>query len=99
LTSYRLVFRKKATREWNKLGATVRTQFERKLAERLRFPRVAKDQLSGHPDCFKIKLRKAGYRLIYQVDDDRVIVVVVKIGQREGGKVYKDLDRRVAEEE
>jgi mRNA-degrading endonuclease RelE of RelBE toxin-antitoxin system len=37
--------------------------------------------------------------LIYQVDNDRVIVVLVKIGQREGGKVYKDLDQRLAEEQ
>jgi mRNA interferase RelE/StbE len=99
LKSYRLVFRKQAAKEWNKLGATVRNQFEKKLAERLRFPRVAKDQLSNYRDCYKIKLRKAGYRLIYRVDEDRIVVVVIKIGQREGGEAYGGLNQRLAEEE
>ncbi|MDO5667746.1 MAG: hypothetical protein Q4G44_07995 [Alcaligenaceae bacterium] len=27
-------------------------------------------RLSGMPDCYKIKLRSVGYRLIYQVNDN-----------------------------
>lgn len=86
-------------KEWKKLGVTVRNQFEKKLAERLRFPRIPKDRLSAYPDCYKIKLRKAGYRLIYRVDDDRIVVVVIKIGQREGGGAYDGLDERLTERE
>jgi mRNA interferase RelE/StbE len=99
LSSYRLVFLKKATREWNKLGATIRQQFERKLAERLLNPRVSGDRIDNYAPCYKIKLKRAGYRLIYRVDDDRVVVVVVKIGQRERGEVYEGLAQRLAHPE
>ncbi len=33
-------------------------------------------------DCYKIKLRQAGYRLIYRVDDDMVNVSVIAVGTR-----------------
>lgn len=99
MRSYALVFQKKAEREWNKLGATIRLQFTRKLAERLANPKVAKDHLSGYPDLYKIKLKKAGYRLIYRVEDDRLLVIVIKIGQRERGEAYDDLDERLADME
>ena len=35
-----------------------------------------------------IALRSAGYRLVYQVFDDRVVVVVVAVGKREHDLVY-----------
>lgn len=97
MSNYSLEFLKKAEREWNKLGATIQAQFGKKLAERLNAPRVAKDKLSGYPDLYKIKLRAAGYRLIYRIDDDRIVVLVIKIGPREGGKAYDGLDERLAE--
>ena len=28
-------------------------------------------------DCYKIKLRSAGYRLVYQVVDNRLVITVV----------------------
>jgi mRNA interferase RelE/StbE len=34
------------------------------------------------PDCYKIKLRAAGYRLVYQVEDKTVTVIVVAVGKR-----------------
>lgn len=34
-------------------------------------------------DCYKIKLRQAGYRLIYRVDDDVVTVSVIAVGKRD----------------
>lgn len=96
MKSYRLVFLKKAAREWNKLGATVRHQFERKLAERLTNPKVPGDRLAGYPNCYKIKLKSAGYRLIYRVEDEALVILVVRIGQREGGQVYEGLAARLA---
>jgi mRNA interferase RelE/StbE len=98
LTSYRLVFRKKARKDWDKLGDTLRQQFRKKLNERLIHPRVPKDALRRFPNCYKIKLQKSGYRLAYRVDDDRVIVIVLAVGQREGDAVYEELAARFPEE-
>jgi mRNA-degrading endonuclease RelE of RelBE toxin-antitoxin system len=40
---------------------------KKKLAERLGRPHVEAASLRGMPDCYKIKLKNAGYRLVYQV--------------------------------
>ena len=89
--TYRLDFRTTAENAWRKLGATVRSQFEKKLQERLEHPRVPKDALRNFPGHYKIKLRDAGYRLVYHVDGETVTVLVVSIGKRERGEVYLDI--------
>lgn len=50
----------------------MRAQFKKKLEERLLTPRVPSAALSGMPDCYKIQLRAAGYRLVYRVDGGEV---------------------------
>ena len=49
------------------------------------------------PDCYKIKLKNAGYRLVYQVDDNRIVVIVVAVGKRENLIVYRVAGKRVKE--
>lgn len=88
--SFDLEFLPSALKEWQKLGAPVRDQLKKKLSERLGSPRVPKDALHGMPDHYKIKLRDAGYRLVYRVDDRTVVVTVVAVGKRERGRVYTD---------
>lgn len=87
--SFRLEFLPSAEKEWKKLGSTIREQFKRKLAERLTVPRVPKDALHSMPNHYKIKLRDAGFRLVYRVDDRAVTVLVVSVGKRERGDVYR----------
>jgi len=92
--TYSLEFLPSARREWDKLGSTLRAQFKKKLAERLVHPRVAGDALHGMPDHYKIKLRSAGYRLVYRVEDQRITVVVVAVGRRERSQVYEAAKKR-----
>ena len=92
--SYKLEFLPSARKEWNKLGATLREQFKKKLKERLSNPRVRADALHGMADHFKIKLRAAGYRLVYRVEDERVTVVVVAVGKRERSEIYEAARKR-----
>ena len=87
--TYSLHFIAQAEKEWRKLGATVREQFKKKLAERLEIPRVPADALHGLPDHYKIKLRASGYRLVYRVEDRVVTVTVVAVGRRERSEVYR----------
>ena len=87
--SYELEFKKSALKEWNKLGATLKEQFKKKLSEVLKKPRIPSAKLTGANDLYKIKLRQAGYRLVYEVNDKIVTVTVVSVGKRERGKVYK----------
>ena len=88
--SYDLEFKKSALKEWKKLDCTVRKQFKSKLEERLIQPKVDADRLRNGLG-YKIKLRSSGYRLIYTVDDDRIIVEVVAIGKRDS--IYEKISR------
>ncbi|MFC5345937.1 type II toxin-antitoxin system RelE/ParE family toxin [Brevundimonas staleyi] len=92
--SFELQFLPSALREWKKLGAPIREQFKKKLAERLVVPRAPKDALHGLRDHYKIKLRSAGYRLVYRVEDEIVTVTVVAVGKRDGGEVYELAEKR-----
>jgi mRNA interferase RelE/StbE len=87
--SYELNFHPDALDEWRKLDKSVREQFKKKLAERLDNPMVPGSRLSGHPDRFKIKLRNAGFRLVYEVREKQLVVLVVAVGKRERSAVYK----------
>jgi mRNA interferase RelE/StbE len=93
--SYELEFITKSFKEWNKLGSTIKEQFKKKLVERLEFPRVESARLSGMADCYKIKLRQVGYRLVYQVKDEKLVILVLAVGKRERNSVYKSAINRI----
>lgn len=92
--TYELGFVEDALKEWRKLDNGIREQFKKKLGDRLVNPRVLSAKLSGHPDRYKIKLRAIGYRLVYEVRDSQLIVVVVAVGKRERNAVYKAAESR-----
>ena len=92
--SYELRFKAEALREWRRLDEVVRGQFKKKLVERLDHPRVPSAKLRGRKDRYKIKLRGAGFRLVYEVRETEVVVVVVAVGKREHSAVYKAAARR-----
>ena len=94
LMTYRLEFLPSATKEWRKLGTTVQKQLKKKLIERLEHPHVPASRLHGMQNRYKIKLRQSGYRLVYQVRDTEVVVVVIAVGKRTRGDVYRKADKR-----
>lgn len=93
--TYELEFDPRALKEWHKLGDTVKAQFKKKLAEVLSAPRIASARLHDLPDCYKIKLKASGYRLIYQVRDGVLVVFVIAVGKREKSAVYQDAGKRL----
>jgi mRNA interferase RelE/StbE len=93
--TYSLEFKESALKEWRKLDAGIQKQFKTKLRERLEAPHVPSAKLSGMDGCYKIKLRSLGYRLVYEVQDDKLIVSVVGIGRRDKQKVYKAAAKRL----
>ena len=93
--SYKLLFREDALKEWKKLDSSIKNQFKKKLAERIEFPIVENSRLNGMQNCYKIKLRNAGYRLVYQVRDNEIVISVVAVGKREKNAVYKAAAKRI----
>lgn len=92
--TYKLRFHALALEEWKRLDGSVRMPFKKKLEERLANPRVPSAALHGMPDCYKIKLRTAGYRLVYRVDDDVVYVTVIAVGKRDRNEIYDQASKR-----
>ena len=92
---YSLEFDARALKEWQKLGDTVRQQLKKKFAEVLLNPRIEANRLHSLPDCYKIKLRSSGYRLVYQVLDHEVVVFVVAVDRREREQAYRKAAERL----
>ena len=85
--------------EWNALDGSVKTVLKKLLQKRLEQPRVPGAELHGDlRDCYKIKLLKQGYRLVYQVEDDALVVLVLTIAKREDMVVYRAaIERLIAD--
>ena len=45
--------------------------------------------------CFKIKLRASGFRLIYTIIDDEIVIWVVAVGKRKDEKAYETARKRI----
>ena len=93
--AYKLAFKNSAWAEWQALDGAVRAQFKKVLLRRLEEPHVLSAKLSDLPNCYKIKLRALGYRLVYQVSDTEVTVTVITVGKRERNKVYTTAKSRL----
>jgi mRNA interferase RelE/StbE len=87
--NYKLKFLPTALREWKKLDNSIQLQFKKKLNGRLESPHVPSSQLSGFENHYKIKLRASGYRLVYEVIDKEIYILVIAVGKREKNQVYK----------
>ncbi len=93
--AHRIEIHPKAAKEFKKAGRQIVDQALDKLQERLDNPRVQADALSNMKDCYKIKLRSVGYRLVYQVQDDRVVILILALGRRDKSKVHEDAKKRL----
>ena len=95
--TYSLEFDARALKEWRKLGETVREQLKKKLASVLLNPRIEANRLYALPDCYKIKLRSSGYRMVYQVFEREIMVFVVAVDKRERNQVYRKAAERLSQ--
>jgi len=92
--NYKLKFLPTALKEWKKLDNSIQIQFKKKLKERLKSPHVPGSQLSGFENHYKIKLRASGFRLVYEVDDKEIFILVIAVGKRDKNLVYKKAKNR-----
>jgi mRNA interferase RelE/StbE len=90
--SYKLKFLPSAIKEWRKLDPHIQGQFKTQLKKRLENPHIPASRLKGYTNYYKIKLRSAGYRLVYEVEDEAITVYVISVGRRD--TIYKTLKKR-----
>lgn len=95
---YRLLFLPSALKEWQALDGSVKEPMRKLLRKRLDNPHVPGGALHGDlAGYYKIKLNKQGFRLVYGVEDDTLIVMVMAIDKREDGIVYRSVVARISE--
>jgi mRNA interferase RelE/StbE len=81
MAAYRVVLTPAAERQLGKLSSQAREMIAAALVALGRNPRPPGcSKLSGADDLWRIRVRQ--YRVIYQILDDQLIVVIVKIGDR-----------------
>lgn len=95
---YRLFFIPSALQEWRDLDGSVKEPLRKLLRKRLNNPHVPGAALHGAlKGYYKIKLNKQGYRLVYCVEDDALIVMVMAVDKREDAAAYRSALARLAE--
>lgn len=95
---YRLKFVPDALAEWHALDGSVKEPLRKALKKRLENPHVPGAKLHGDLHaCYKIKLRKQGYRLVYTVENNALVVLVLAIDKREDMAAYHSALARLLE--
>jgi mRNA interferase RelE/StbE len=84
-----------ALKEWNKLDPSIQYLFKKQLEKRVSHPRIPSAELHGDlKNFYKIKLKSVGYRLVYEVIDHRLVIMIIAVGKRNRSEVYEDAYRR-----
>ena len=88
MAAYSIEFVKSARKEFERLPVKIRervTEALRLLAQNPYSELIKAKKMKGADDLFRIRL--GDYRVIYEIRNERLIVVVVKIGNRR--EVYR----------
>lgn len=96
----KLVFEDRALREWRKLDEGIRSQFKKKLTKLATGAEVPspRNKLRGfNGNYYKIKARASGHRLVYKYRGERLVILVIAVGERDRNAVYIHAQRRSTE--
>ncbi|MHC5821725.1 MAG: type II toxin-antitoxin system RelE family toxin [Nostoc sp.] len=85
--SYEVKFSKDAKKQFRKLPLDVQERIQTKINDLAIEPRPnGVKKLQGDDNSYRVRV--GDYRVIYELDDDVLIVTVIKIGHR--SEIYKD---------
>ncbi|MEJ2080480.1 MAG: type II toxin-antitoxin system RelE/ParE family toxin [Acidobacteriota bacterium] len=80
MARYRLLIKPSAAKELENISKRDRTQLVRRIEKHADEPRcMQSEKLSGRD---RYRVRQGRCRILYSIDDEQIIVVVVKIGHR-----------------
>ncbi len=83
---YSILWDETAKRQILRLDRVVQARILKKVIGLESTPRPSgAKKLVGHPDLWRI--RAGDYRIVYTIEDDRLVVLIIKIGHR--GDVYR----------
>jgi mRNA interferase RelE/StbE len=95
-TKYKLKFLPEALKEWHQLDGSIKLILRKALKKRLLQPKIPGSELHGDlKDCYKIKLLKHGYRLVYTIENQELVVLVLAVDKRENSIAYQSAHFRL----
>lgn len=84
--SYRIEFVRSAAKSYGQLDPALQRRVDRELSRLSETPRHAGViRLQANDELYRVRI--GDLRLIFSVEDDRLLVLIVKIGQR--GSIYR----------
>ena len=85
---YAVEFERSAKKNLDRLDGPIRARVLRKVAALADDPRPpGATRLVNADDLWRIRI--GDYRVVYAIEDDRLVVIVVRVAGR--GKVYRDI--------
>ena len=86
---YRVLLTKESRKEWDKIDHSIQKLFRKKLSSIVLNPIVINNRLLGKlSNCYKIKFKRPGYRLVYEVRTQTIVLIVWAVDKRDDYKVY-----------
>ncbi|BAY75251.1 plasmid stabilization system [Nostoc linckia NIES-25] len=84
--NYQVIFSKGALKQFNKLSSDLQKRVQTKINELATEPRPNGVKKLEDNDLYRIRV--GDYRVIYQIQDEILLVIIVKISHR--SKAYRD---------
>jgi mRNA interferase RelE/StbE len=83
-------FTDEAIKDWRKLDNSIKSELMKNLQPQLENPALESARLKGVlGNCYKVRASVTGYRLVYRIVDDVLVILVIAVGKREDAEVYK----------
>ena len=96
---YRVEFLPEAAREFEALDGSLKKLAARQIEKLVERPELGESlgnkmgiDLTGYR---KVYFGKKGYRIVYEIQQQRLIVLIVGIGKRERAEIYREVARRL----
>ncbi len=79
--SYQIEFSRQADRQFRDLPSQIQQRLKSRIDSLVTMPRPhGSEKLSGTDQLYRVRV--GDYRIVYAVEDDRLLVLVVKVGHR-----------------
>jgi mRNA interferase RelE/StbE len=98
---WRIELTEDAERDFAALDGSLRKLARKKLAKLEENPNIG-EKLHNRPGCdlrgyYKLYFNGTRYRIVYRIEDEVMIVLIIGIGQRAHGAIYRMVAGRVDE--